>query len=87
MFARLVNSRYLKMMTPPHYAKQVTPWCLQKHMESSGDVFIDARRTDIMEYAFRIKGTKEDQRRDLEKVIHNAQAAILRMEELTKSQP
>ena len=67
---------------PAHYAKPVMPWDLQEHMDSSGDVFIDARRTDIIEYAFRIKGSRHEQKHDLEKVISNAKAAIARMEKL-----
>ena len=47
-------------------------------MDSSGDLFIDARRTDIIEYAFRIK----DLRSDLIKVRANADAAIARLDQL-----
>lgn len=64
-------------MTPAHYDKPVTPWDLQCHMDSSGDLFIDARRTDIIEYAFRIKS---DLRGDLEKIKANAEAAIQRID-------
>jgi len=41
--------------TPSHYKGKVTPWCLQRSMETTHNVFIDARRTDAIEYAFRIK--------------------------------
>jgi len=58
------------MTTPKHYNKPITPWDLQRCMESSGNVFVDARRTDAIEYAFRIKGSKEDQINDLKKGAH-----------------
>lgn len=67
-------------MTPPHYDKPVTPWCLQKHMESSGNAFVDARRTDAIEYCFRMKG---DLLADLKKARHCLEAAI---EEIERSQ-
>jgi hypothetical protein len=63
-------------ITPSHYNKPIQPWDLEKHMESSGSVFVDARRTDAIEYAFRIKGSKEDQLNDLRKAIHCLQEAI-----------
>lgn len=40
---------------PAHYDKPVTPWDLERHMESSGSAFVDSRRTDAIEYIFRIK--------------------------------
>ena len=67
-------------MVPPHYDKPVTPWDLQRHMESSGNAFVDARRTDAIEYCFRMKG---DLLADLKKSAHCIQAAI---EELEKTQ-
>lgn len=54
-------------MIPGHYNFPVTPWCLQKHMPSTGNVFIDSRRTDAIEYAFRIKENLEE---DLRKGAH-----------------
>lgn len=63
-------------MTPPHYAGKVTPWDLERSMRSTGNLFADARRTDIIEYAFRIKGDRDQQISDLRKIIHCAQAAI-----------
>jgi len=63
------------MSPPAHYDKPVTPWDLQQHMETMGSVFIDARRTDVIEYAFRVKGSLVDQIADLEKAAHCAQAA------------
>lgn len=59
--------------TPAHYAGTVTPWDLQKCMRSTGDAFIDARRTDAIEYAFRLK---DNPREDWQKAIHCLQAAI-----------
>lgn len=64
-------------MTPPHYAKPVTPWMLQEHMESSGSAFVDARRTDAIEYCFRMKG---DLLADLKKARHCLDEAIRVME-------
>ena len=55
-------------MTPPHYRPGgTTPWDLQQNMASSGDCFIDARRTDAIEYCFRLKG---DLLGDLKKARH-----------------
>lgn len=66
------------MSTPTHYDKPVTPWDLQRHMETSGSAFIDARRTDVIEYAFRMKG---DLLGDLKKARHCLDAAIEHLEE------
>lgn len=44
------------MNVPEHYAGAVTPWDLEKCMRSSGNAFVDARRTDAIEYCFRLKG-------------------------------
>jgi hypothetical protein len=65
--------------TPPHYDKKVSPWDLEKCMESSGNAFVDARRTDIIEYAFRNKG---DMIGDLRKAMHNCEEAIKVLEAL-----
>jgi hypothetical protein len=65
--------------TPAHYAGAVTPWDLQKCMQSSGDAFVDARRTDAIEYAFRLKDNLEE---DLGKAIHCLQAALERLNAL-----
>ena len=64
--------------TPAHYAGSVTPWDLERCMVSSGDAFVDARRTDAIEYAFRIK---EDLAADLRKAIHCLQAAVEKFEQ------
>lgn len=54
--------------TPPHYRPGgVTPWDLQRNMQSTGNVFVDARRTDAIEYAFRVK---DDVVADLRKAAH-----------------
>lgn len=58
---------------PPHYAGQVTPWDLERCMASSGNAFVDSRRTDVIEYAFRMKG---DLLGDLIKARHCLDAAI-----------
>lgn len=42
-------------------------------MESSGNAFVDARRTDVIEYCFRMK---EDLLGDLKKARHCLDAAI-----------
>jgi len=60
------------MNPPPHYDFPVTPWCLEKHMPSTGDTFVDSRRTDAIEYAFRIK---DDIEQDLRKAAHCLLAA------------
>jgi len=59
--------------TPPHYSGPVTPWDLEKCMQSSGSVFIDSRRTDAIEYCFRMKG---DLLGDLIKARHCLDEAI-----------
>lgn len=64
---------------PAHYQTAVTPWCLQKHMKSSGDLFVDARRTDVIEYVFRIKSNMLE---DMKKARHNLDAIIERLEEM-----
>jgi predicted Zn-ribbon and HTH transcriptional regulator len=46
-------------------------------MKSSGDCFVDARRTDAIEYAFRIK---DDLLTDLKKARHCLDEAIKHME-------
>lgn len=58
---------------PPHYAGDVTPWDLQRCMQSSGSAFIDSRRTDAIEYCFRMKG---DLLGDLKKARHCIDEAI-----------
>ena len=59
--------------TPEHYAGSVTPWDLQKCMQSSGSAFVDSRRTDAIEYCFRMKG---DLIGDLRKARHCLDEAI-----------
>ena len=68
------------MSTPEHYAGTVTPWDLQRSMKSTGNVFIDARRTDAIEYCFRLKGDLLD---DLKKARHCIDEAI----KVIESQP
>lgn len=75
-----------------HYGKGLQPWDLQCHMLGTGDVFIDARRTDVMEYVFRIKAPLEGGQNatldgvcaDALKAIHNLQAIIARCDQLKK---
>jgi hypothetical protein len=66
--------------TPPHYSGKVTPWDLEKCMKSSGNLFVDARRTDAIEYCFRIK---DDLLGDLVKARDNINAAIEDLEKWT----
>lgn len=58
---------------PKHYDKPVQPWDLERHMESSGNAFVDSRRTDVIEYCFR---KKTDMLEDLKKVRHCLDEAI-----------
>ena len=69
----LGSSVLFALERPQHYATPVTPWCLVRHMESSGSAFVDARRTDAIEYCFRMKG---DLLGDLKKARHCLDAAI-----------
>jgi hypothetical protein len=69
--------------TPAHYAGAVTPWDLQKCMKSSGNAFVDARRTDVIEYAFRMKG---DLLGDLKKARHCLDVAIDELEKQVGSE-
>jgi hypothetical protein len=64
-------------VVPKHYDKKVQPWDLQKCMESSGNAFVDSRRTDAIEYCFRNKG---DMLGDLRKARHCIDAAIEALE-------
>ena len=64
-------------MTPPHYQTPVSPWDLQKHMHTSGDAFVDARRCDAIKYIFR---NKENLLEDLKKARHCLDAAISKLE-------
>ena len=73
-------------VVPKHYDKKVQPWDLQKGMESSGNAFVDSRRTDAIEYCFRNKG---DMLGDLRKARHCIDVAIEVLElppPLTKSE-
>ncbi len=72
------------MNTPEHYNKDITPWDLQKNMESSGNAFVDARRTDAIEYAFRMK---DDLLEDLKKGRHCLDEAIKVLENIKTQQP
>jgi len=65
-------------LCPPHYAGTVTPWDLQKCMVSSGNAFVDSRRTDAIEYCFRMK---VDLLGDLRKARHCLDEAIKVMEQ------
>ena len=60
-------------LVPAHYAGAVTPWDLERCMTSSGNAFVDSRRTDAIEYAFRMKG---DLAADLRKARHCLDEAI-----------
>ena len=63
-----------------HYGKGLQPWDLQRHMPSWGNVFIDARRTDVQEYLFRKKGDKHKQLDDARKSLHNVKEIIADLE-------
>lgn len=63
--------------TPKHYNKAVTPWDLERCMDSSGDAFVDSRRTDAIEYCFRIKDNLLE---DLMKARHCIDAAIQQLQ-------
>lgn len=65
-----------------HYkqGKGISPWDLQRHMESTGDAFLDARRADIIRYVFR---TKDDWMEQLKKAKHCIDAAIIHLESKT----
>lgn len=65
------------MSRPRHYEKAVDPWDLQRCMETSGNVFVDARRADALKYVFR---KKEDLALDLRKAIHCLEAAVEELE-------
>ena len=68
---------------PDHYRPTgdgPTPWDLQKVMQSSGSCFVDARRTDAIEYAFRMKDGKLLE--DLRKARHCLDEAIGHLEGL-----
>lgn len=71
---------------PPEWAKhyqrpgnKLQPWDLQLEMESSGSVFVDARRCDAMRYLFRVKDNLKE---DLAKAAHCLQAAVEELERL-----
>lgn len=64
-------------MIPAHYNFGVTPWDLELHMQSSGNAFVDSRRSDAIEYAFCMKG---DLLGDLKKARHCLDAAIEALE-------
>lgn len=81
-----------------HYGKGLQPWDLQCHMKSTGDVFIDARRTDVIEYVFRLKGDPNvcptddagvlgKLREDCAKAIHNLESIIARIDQQSASYP
>jgi len=65
-----------EQLIPDHYNKGVQPWDLERVMESSGDAFVDARRTDAIEYCFR---KKDNMLEDLQKARHCLDAAIEQM--------
>jgi len=65
-----------------HYGNGCTPWHLQRDMQSWGSVFIDARRTDVIEYLFRKKGDKSKQLDDARKALHNCEEIIKELEKL-----
>jgi len=64
-----------------HYGKGLQPWDLQRHMQSWGSVFVDARRTDVIEYLFRKKGDTSKQLDDARKALHNVQEIIKELEQ------
>lgn len=63
-----------------HYGAGLQPWDLQRHTPSWGNVFIDARRTDVIEYLFRRKGDRAKQLDDAKKALHNVQEIIKDLE-------
>lgn len=63
--------------TPAHYDGAVTPWDLERCMKTSGNVFVDSRRTDAIEYCFRVK---DDMLSDLKKARHCIDEAIKELE-------
>lgn len=66
-----------------HYkSASVTPWMLQKHMSTSGSVFVDARRCDAIKYAFRKKGDRAKMLEDLRKAHHCLEGAIEELERI-----
>lgn len=68
------------MSTPTHYQPTgagPTPWDLQKTMQTSGSCFVDARRTDAIEYCYRVK---DDLLGDLKKARHCLDEAIAELE-------
>lgn len=71
-----------------HYGAGLQPWDLQCDMPTSGDVFIDARRTDVMEYVFRLKADSSlgcqlaGLRADALKARHNLDAIIARIDQI-----
>ncbi len=69
------------MTTPTHYqptGSGPTPWDLQKTMQTSGSCFVDARRTDAIEYCYRVK---DDMLGDLRKARHCIDEAIAHIEQ------
>jgi hypothetical protein len=71
-----------------HYQQgfRVTPWDLQQVLESTGDVFVDGRRCDILKYVSRIKGEGKNRipklLSDFRKAKHCIEAAIAKLEQL-----
>ena len=65
-----------------HYNQGVstTPWDLQRAMKTSGVPFVDARRSDVIKYVFRIKGDYAKQIEDYKKAKHCIEAAIAVLE-------
>lgn len=70
------------MTTPDHYNAPVTPWDLQRHMKTCGNVFADARRADAIKYAHRIK---DDVIGDLRKGAHCLLEAATELEKQSAS--
>lgn len=62
------------------YGNGLQPWDLQKDMLTWGSVFVDARRTDAIEYLFRVKGDRSKQLEDAKKALHNVQVIIEELE-------
>lgn len=70
-----------------HYQQglQVTPWELQRTMKSSGNAFVDSRRSDAIKYGWRMKGDNARLLEDLKKARHCLGEAIGELEkELSK---
>ena len=70
-----------KQVAGDHYQAETSPWDLQKSMKSSGNAFVDSRRSDAIRYAWRMKGDKKKLLEDLKKALHCLESGIEALEE------